>query len=80
MEHDSIAVKSPWVFFLCLQMRPLMIQRQAEAGLGFAIREECVRSCTLAPLSLAKADVCLPPLPAQRHLHIFSLQFLLFTL
>lgn len=40
-------------------------------------RQKCVQSCKLTLLPLAKVDAHLPSLPAQRHLHIFSLQLFL---
>lgn len=38
---DSIAVKTPCLFFLCLQLRPLMIQRQAARICGLLSASVC---------------------------------------
>lgn len=40
-KSDSIAVKTPCVFFLCLQLRPLMIQRQVARICGLLSASVC---------------------------------------
>lgn len=70
---DTDTLKSPWLFFLCLQLRSLIIQRQNRMCGFLSAKSGC---CMLAPLPHTKVKVCLPPLPTQRHLHLSSLQLL----